>query len=124
MLRPEVASELAASSTTVELPGHGASASALQSLLMVSGISPLRVVAALILCLIIGVAVILLIRRVGARAPVVRPGRRMRLAETLRLNARTTLYLVELDDVCVLLSGDSAGVRTLLRKGNRSEAHQ
>lgn len=81
-----------------------------------AGVDIVRVSMALALCLALGIAAIIVLRR-GQRTSRMWPGRtgarRIEVVDTARLNARATLYLVEYDQRNVLLVSDASGTRLL-----------
>ncbi|BFG79467.1 hypothetical protein PTKU46_75000 [Paraburkholderia terrae] len=74
-----------------------------------------RVSLALSLCLVIGFAVILALRRFGASgvASGTRAEKRLKVVETARLGTKATLHLIECDGASLLLACDENGIRTL-----------
>lgn len=78
-------------------------------------IGAFRVCVALLICLGLGIALILALRRFGYRTLGSASGtpRRLKLIETVRLNPKSALYLIECDGSAVLLAADETGIKTL-----------
>ncbi|TKC89452.1 hypothetical protein FAZ69_10995 [Trinickia terrae] len=99
-----------------------AAALTLSGTLAAGGIDPVRVGLSFAVCIALGIAAILLLRRrllgrqgIGLLQGVrsASAGKRLTVAETARLDARTTLYLVDCDGRTVLLAADATGVKQL-----------
>jgi flagellar protein FliO/FliZ len=86
-----------------------------QSVLGGGDISFPRVAAALVLCLMLGIAAILVMRRVGVSpwTPARGPSTNLRVLESMRLDARTTLHLIRAGETELLIACDAGGVKTL-----------
>lgn len=80
-----------------------------------SDIGLARMIAALVFCLALGVGAIFLMRRWERRglAPAVRTNKQLRIVQALRLNARSTLYLVEYGATRVLIGCGPGGITSL-----------
>jgi flagellar biogenesis protein FliO len=74
-----------------------------------------RVSIALIFCLALGIAVILVLRRFGTLRPTLATGaqRRLKIVETTRLGPKATLHLIECDGSSVLVACDEGGIKML-----------
>ncbi|GAB5096235.1 MULTISPECIES: flagellar biosynthetic protein FliO [unclassified Caballeronia] len=120
-MAPVAASELAASAPSAAawrgLPLKDAAQSmhALGGVLGHDGVSPLRVVAALASCLLVGIVIIVLMRRSGHFAIARRSATasHVRILQSVRLNSRTTLYVLAHGDVEIIIASDAGGVKTL-----------
>ncbi|OLL30875.1 hypothetical protein BTH42_14975 [Burkholderia sp. SRS-W-2-2016] len=81
-----------------------------------AGVDLMRVGIALVLCLALGVAAILVIRRsqrIGGKLSMPGDRQRIAVAATLRLGSRATLHLIEYDSRVVLLASDASGIKLL-----------
>jgi flagellar biogenesis protein FliO len=94
-------------------------ANTLGSVLMHSDVSPIRIMSALILCLVIAVTVISLMRRNGKFSKAFRdaPRNRMRVLESIRLDQKTILHLVQIDDTEMVVA---CGSNTVMHAHRRS----
>jgi len=85
--------------------------------MLANGVDLYRIGGALVLCIMLGVAAILLLRRYGfGRADGVGlpTGRKcLTIVDTVRLAPRVTLHVVEYDDRHVLLALDASGITLL-----------
>ncbi|SAL10596.1 flagellar biosynthetic protein FliO [Caballeronia telluris] len=86
-------------------------------------ISPIRVVAALALCLLMSIVAVILMRRI--RMPLFISSRtvdkRIQVLDTVRLNSKTTLHLIQSGDAQILIACDSNGARTLHSATSKQE---
>ncbi|KAK47789.1 hypothetical protein BG58_40985 [Caballeronia jiangsuensis] len=100
-----------------QLPASDAvhSGMSVSNALIASDISPLRIVAALVFCLLLGVAIIFLMRRWNIRGSAFMPRStgQLRLLQTLRLDARATLHLIEYGNTQLLLGCGPEGITSL-----------
>jgi flagellar protein FliO/FliZ len=94
------------------------------NVLVYGNISPVRVIAALTLCLLIGVAAIVLMRRSGlyASIPRIRTNKHMRVLETVRLDPKNTLHLLRIGDEDIVVACGPGGVAKLHHGPSRPES--
>lgn len=73
-------------------------------------VQPVRVAAALVVCLMIGLGVIYGLRRWMGRRGLNSDTTAIRLVESLRLDARRTLFVVDFEGQRILLAADGSGI--------------
>lgn len=102
---------------------YQAASEAASTVLALSDVNPVRIIAALILCLLVGVAAIILMRRTGLYAGVPRSNtnRRMRILETVRLDPKHALHLVKIGDEDIVVACGPNGVTKLHHGPTRPE---
>jgi flagellar protein FliO/FliZ len=81
-----------------------------------AGVDMFRVGMALALCLVLAVVAIVIIRRAQGNSSTWRQqtrARRISVVDSIRLNPRATLHLVQCDQRVILLAADAGGVKLL-----------
>lgn len=86
------------------------------------GIDPFRIALAVLLCLLLAAALPFVLRRFGFGGVTARETRTLRLLESLRLDSRVTLYLIEVDGRRALIGVSPNDVVNLVESAAPSPA--